>query len=50
MVHCSILQKGDGALHFSSTCCWDPDTDGSTTVKFENDYLYCFVTLFAVIY
>ena len=33
----TIFQKGDASLHFSSTCLWNPNTDGSITVKYEND-------------
>ena len=42
------LQKGDASLHFSSTCLWNPNTDGSITVKYENDKLHCFVCLFGI--
>ena len=44
----TIFQKGDASLHFSSTCLWNPNTDGSITVKYENDQLHCFVCLFGV--
>ena len=43
-----IFQKGDASLHFSSTCLWNPNTDGSITVKYENDKLHCFVCLFGI--
>ena len=44
----TIFQKGDASLHFSSTCLWNPNTDGSCTIKYENDTLHCFVCLFGV--
>ena len=44
----TIFQKGDASLHFSSTCLWNPNTDGSITVKYENDQLHCFVCLFGI--
>ena len=44
----TIFQKGDASLHFSSTCLWNPNTDGSITIKFETDTLHCFVCLFAI--
>ena len=44
----TIFQKGDASLHFSSTCLWNPNTDGSITVKYENDKLHCFVCLFGI--
>lgn len=44
----TIFQKGDASLHFSSTCLWNPNTDGSVTVKFETENMHCFVCLFAI--
>ena len=40
-----IFQKGDNSLHFSTTSLWNPNTDDSITVKYENDKLHCFVCL-----
>ena len=42
----TIFQKGDASLHFSSTCLWNPNTDGSITVKYENEQMHCFICLF----
>jgi len=44
----TIFQKGDASLHFSSTCLWNPNSDGSITVKYENEQLHCFVCLFGI--
>lgn len=44
----TIFQKGDASLHFSSTCLWNPTTDGSITVKYENEHLHCFICLFGI--
>lgn len=44
----TIFQKGDASLHFSSTCLWNPNTDGSITVKWENDQMHCFICLFGI--
>lgn len=44
----TIFQKGDASLHFSSTCLWNPTSDGSITVKYENQQLHCFVCLFGI--
>jgi hypothetical protein len=46
--HVTIVQKGDGGLHFGSSCCWNPETDGSAIVKFENDYFYVFVGIYGL--
>ena len=44
----TIFQKGDASLHFSSTCLWNPSTDGSITVKWENDQMHCFICVFGI--
>ena len=44
----TILEKNNCSLNFSSTCLWHPDNDGSTTIKFENEHMHCFVTLFGI--
>jgi dynein light chain Tctex-type 1 len=44
----TILQKGYSSMNFSSTCLWNPNNDGSVTVKYENDKLHCFVCLFGL--
>ena len=46
--NCTIFQKGDSSLHFSSTCLWNPNNDGSITVKYENDQMHCFICLFGI--
>ena len=44
----TIFPRGNAALEFSAACLWNSKTDGSLTVQYENDYLYCFVCLFVV--
>lgn len=44
----TIFQKGDASLHFSSTCLWNPNTDGSITAKWDNDQMHCFICLFGI--
>jgi dynein light chain Tctex-type 1 len=44
----TIFQKGEASLHFSSTCLWNPNSDGSITVKYENETMHCFICLFGV--
>ena len=44
----TIFQKGKSSLHFSSTCLWHSEKDGSITVKFENEHMHCFVSLFGI--
>jgi dynein light chain Tctex-type 1 len=47
-VTCVIMQKANAGLHISSTCFWDCNTDGSLTVKWENDTMYCIVNVFGL--
>ena len=44
----TILQKGYSSMNFSSTCLWNPNNDGSVTVKYENDKMHAFVCLFGL--
>ena len=44
----TILQKKNTSLHFSSTCLWDRKNDGTVSVKWEDDKMYCFICLFCV--
>ena len=32
---CTIFQKGYASMNFSSTCLWNPNQDGSVTVKYK---------------
>ena len=41
----TIVQKGYSSLHYSSSCLWIPGDDNTLIVRFENDYLHCFVSL-----
>ena len=49
IVNGTIFQKGDSSLHYTSTCFWNPNTDGSTTARYENDTLHAFVTCFGIV-
>lgn len=48
MCNSTIFEKKSTSLHFSSTCLWDSKTDGTISVKWEDDKMYCFVCLFCV--
>ena len=47
-VMCLILQKSDAGLHISNSCFWNARTDGNSTIKWENDSMYCIVNIFAL--
>ena len=44
----TIFQKAGSSLNYSSTCLWNPSCDGSITVRYENDTMHCFVSLFGI--
>jgi hypothetical protein len=44
-----ILQKGSLSLHISSSRLIDPNTDDCITIKFENEEMFCFITLIGII-
>ncbi|XP_049818801.1 dynein light chain Tctex-type 1-like [Aethina tumida] len=46
IITCNIMQKTGSGLHTASACFWDTSTDGQTTVRWENDSMYCIVTVF----
>ncbi|CAH1099110.1 unnamed protein product [Psylliodes chrysocephalus] len=48
VVTCSILQRSGAGLHTASSCYWDNSTDGICTVRWENNSLYCIVTVYGV--
>ena len=41
----TIFQKGNSTLNYSRACFWNPTDDKNLTIKYENDYLHCFVAL-----
>ena len=45
-VTCIILNKSEGGLHMSSSCYWNASTDGNIVERWENETMYCIVTLF----
>jgi hypothetical protein len=49
VVNGTLFQKGDSSLHYSSTCLWNPNTDGSTSGKYENDTSHAFVNVFGIV-
>ena len=45
---CIIMQRNGAGLHTASTCFWDTNTDGSCSVRWENDTMHAIVTVFAL--
>eukprot|EP01083_Nonionella_stella_P085122 235879_1 len=43
-----IMQNNGAGLHSASTCYWDPNADGSCSVKFENKTMHCITTVFCL--
>ena len=40
--------KLEPALHISSSCLWNVNTDGNVSIKWENDTIYCILNTFAI--
>lgn len=48
IVTCVIMQKSDASTYTASSCYWDNTTDGSCTVKWENQFVQAIVTVYAI--
>ncbi|KAK5610124.1 Dynein light chain Tctex-type [Crenichthys baileyi] len=48
IVNCIIMQKNGAGLQTASTCFWDNNTDGSCTVRWENESMYVIVSVFGL--
>ena len=48
IIHTTISKKGESSFHFSNSFLWNKKTDGSIFVKYENDTLKCFVSLYGI--
>ena len=44
IVNVLVLSKSGAGLHLETCSFWDAKTDGSVTVKFENETMTCIVT------
>ena len=43
----AMQKKGADCLEMTADCYWNASTDGQTVVRWENEFMYVFVTLFA---
>ncbi|XP_059842544.1 dynein light chain Tctex-type 1-like [Hemitrygon akajei] len=43
-----IMQKNGAGLSAAHSCYWDANTDASCTVRWENNTMYCIVTVFGL--
>lgn len=48
IVKCVIMQKCGAGYHAASSCYWDNRTDGSCTVRWENETMYISVSVFGL--
>ena len=48
VVSCMIAQKNGSGLQCTSSCFWDPETDGSCTVRWENKTMSVVVVVFGL--
>ncbi|XP_029945908.1 dynein light chain Tctex-type 1 isoform X2 [Salarias fasciatus] len=48
LMHCVIMQKTGAGLQTAASCFWDNTTDGSCPVTWENESMFCIVTVFGL--
>ena len=48
IINCSLQQKTGAGLHLASASYWDPITDNSCTVKWDNEFVHCCIHVFGV--
>lgn len=48
IVSCAIMEKNGGELHTAHSCFWDKDMDTSCTVRWENKFMLCVVSIFCL--
>jgi len=48
VVTCTIMQRKGAGLHSTSSCLWDKTTDNCCSDKWENETMYCIVSVFAL--
>lgn len=47
IVTCTVLRKQQGLLMYNDAACyWNNTTDGNFFVRWENDFVFCVVTVF----
>ncbi|KAI7804309.1 dynein light chain Tctex-type 1-like [Triplophysa rosa] len=49
IVTCIIMQRNGAGLHTANSCFWDNAIDGSCTVRWENNTVYCIVSVFGLV-
>lgn len=47
---CVIIEYAGAGMALDSSTYWDPETDGSVLVTWNNPAILCFVTVFAISY
>ena len=45
---CTIIQKSGGGMEFATRCFWDSMNDGMVIVRWENESMYCVVSIFGI--
>jgi hypothetical protein len=47
--HCLILPKSGATYYTTSRCYCDANTDGMTSVRYENEALVCVISVYAMV-
>ncbi|CAG0882240.1 unnamed protein product [Darwinula stevensoni] len=48
VVTCTLMQKTGAGIYSLTKCYWDDTTDGTCSVHWDNQTIYCIVTVFGV--
>lgn len=44
----TIVQKNGSGLHTASSCIWNNNTDGHCTLRWDNNTMYCIISVFGL--
>ncbi|GFT86563.1 dynein light chain Tctex-type 1 [Nephila pilipes] len=48
IVTCAVVQKNGACFYTAASFFWDNYTDGCCTIRWENSFMYCVVTVFGL--
>ena len=48
VVNTTILERTGAGLHSTSSCLWDKSSDGSASVQWNNDHMFCVTSVWAL--
>ncbi|KAJ5071030.1 hypothetical protein M0811_02012 [Anaeramoeba ignava] len=48
VVNCIVMESGCTGMHSTTSCYWDPQTDGSATYEWSSKTLYSYTTVYGI--